>query len=181
MTRAAVRQPSGGINVILSRKSSSFGQLIRRQLPRHIKDLVARADVILRVPMAVEAPFHVKGLRFPRERHLIDAAVAGRAADPFGHVNAVIEVGVVRQIVHAIPLKRCVCSETGTDRLEHWRVRPDLRVTCHAGLCWRNASKRRGFNRRVTIAAINSIFVDVMFMTERHRLLKWNVDVCRIG
>jgi hypothetical protein len=46
--------------------------------------------------MAINTPLHVKGLRFARERHLIDAPMAGRTADAFGDVNAVVEVDVAR-------------------------------------------------------------------------------------
>ena len=56
--------------------------------------------------MAIETPLHVKRLRFARERHLIDAAVACRATDAFGDVNAVVEIDVAGQIVDPIPFQR---------------------------------------------------------------------------
>jgi hypothetical protein len=84
-------------------------------LPRRIKNFIARADVFLWVAVAIETPFHVKRLRFPRERHLIDAPVAGRATDAFRDVNAVIEIDVAWQIVNAIPFQGRVCRKTLPD------------------------------------------------------------------
>ena len=53
--------------------------------------------------MAFETPLHVKRLRFPGDRHLVDSTVTGRAADAFCDMDTVIEKGEVRQIVDTIP------------------------------------------------------------------------------
>ena len=56
--------------------------------------------------VAVEAPFHLQRVLLPREVHQVDAPVAGDASDAFVHVDAVVEVDEVRQIVHLDPLDR---------------------------------------------------------------------------
>jgi len=61
--------------------------------------------------MTVETPFHLQRLLLPHERHAINLAVAGRAADALVHVNAVVEVDEVRQIVDARPLNRFAAAE----------------------------------------------------------------------
>ena len=40
--------------------------------------------------------------------HLIDPAVACRAANALVHMDAVVEVDEVRDVVHLVPLNRCV-------------------------------------------------------------------------
>ena len=44
--------------------------------------------------------------RLPGQRHAVDRAVAGHAADAFGDMDAVIEEDVVRQLVDAVPADR---------------------------------------------------------------------------
>ena len=53
--------------------------------------------------MAGEAPFHKEGLGFPNEGHLVHLPVTGRAADTFIHVDGMVEVNVIRQVMDAIP------------------------------------------------------------------------------
>ena len=61
--------------------------------------------------MAVEAPAHRERRGLAHQRHLVDAAVAGRAADAFGDMDAVIEVDVVRKVMDAPPAQRPVLGE----------------------------------------------------------------------
>jgi len=120
--------------------------------------------------MAFETPFHLKRGHLPYQRHLIDSAVAGRAAHSFVDVNAVIEIDEVGQIVHALPDDRLTGAPAFADRLQIRAVCKELRVTVHARLCRRYSGKRRFFDRRMAIAAIYSVIADVMFMTELNRL-----------
>ena len=121
--------------------------------------------------MAVEAPLHLQRRLLQHQRHAIDAAVAGLAADALLHVNAVVEVDEVRQVVHADPAQRLVVAEARAHRLEIRAGRPDLRVAVDAGLGRRNAGRRRDFNRRVAVAAVDADAADVMLMRELDRLL----------
>ena len=121
--------------------------------------------------MAVEAPFHLQRRFLDHQRHAIDAAVAGFAADALAYVNAVIEVHEVRQVVDAHPVERLVVAEAGAHRLEVRAGVPDLRVAVDAGLGRRNAGRRRHFDRRVAIAALDADAAGVMLMRELDRLL----------
>ena len=103
MTRAAVDEMSGRIDVILGHQFCPFDLLVRRRLPRHIENLVQRPDVLLRIAMAIETPFHVKRLRLSRQRHLINAPVTRGATHTFCDVNAMIELHVAGQIVNPRP------------------------------------------------------------------------------
>ena len=68
--------------------------------------LCARPEVVLRVAMALQAPFHVEGLGPPGERHLVDRSVAGGTAHSFVDVDAVVKKNEVGQVVDPVPKQR---------------------------------------------------------------------------
>src|SRR5438045_587934 len=76
-----------------------FGRLVT-----HRENLRARTDVVLWIAMAVDAPLHLERVLLHHERHLIDAPMAGLAAHPLLHVDAVVEIDEVGQVVHANPV-----------------------------------------------------------------------------
>ena len=92
------------------------------------------------------------------------------AANAFVHVNAVIEIDEVGQVVNAGPADRLACAPTLTNRFEVRTVRPDLRVAVHAGLGWRNACISEFLNGSVTVATIDAVVAGVMFVTELNGL-----------
>jgi hypothetical protein len=124
--------------------------------------------------MTLQAPLHLQRRRLIRNRHVIDSSVAGRTADAFVHVNAVIEVCVIRQIVYANPLDRLACAKAGAHRFEIWTVGPDLFVATHTHGRGRHPCGSRRFNGRVTVAAIDAVVADVMFVTELNGLLAFD-------
>ena len=67
--------------------------------------------------------------------------MARRTANTLRHVNAVIEVNIVRQVVYPDPANGAVSAKTLADRFQHGGVIPDLRVAIHTGLGGRNISK----------------------------------------
>ena len=104
------------------------------------------------------------------ERHLVDLAVAGDAADALVHVDAVVEVHEIRQIVDADPGQGLVVAKTGPHRLQNGRVIPDLRVAVHARLGRGDVGEGGFLDRRVAIPAIESHAADVMGVAELDRL-----------
>lgn len=149
-------------------------------LPAHVVNFVPRPDEFLRGAVAFETPTHVKRLGLAGERHLIDAAVTAGTADSFRHVNAVIEIDVVGQIMDAIPLQWLVARETGANRLQGGCVDPNLRVTRHAGVGAWEPGVGGLLNRSVAVPAINSVIADVMFVAERDRLIEGDVYIGRV-
>ena len=100
--------------------------------------------------------------------------MTGRTADTLFHVNAVIEISEVRQIVYADPLDRLAASETRAHRFEVWTIGPDLFVAVHARRSgWQSGGSRR-FHGRVTVTAVDAVVADVMFVTELNRLLPFD-------
>src|SRR6185503_787146 len=168
MTRRAV---GAGPDLVRGHEPGTQRRLILRWSISHREDLFARANVVLGIAVTVDTPFHLERVLLPHERHLIDAPMAGLAAHPLLHVDAVIEVHEVRQVVDADPLHRLVFAEAGAHRLEDRRRLPDLRVAVHARLRGRDPGEGRGLNRCVAIPAVNPIVEHVMEMAELHRLL----------
>lgn len=124
--------------------------------------------------MALQTPLHLKRRHLISERHLVNAAVTGRASHALVHMNAVVEVDELRQIMNARPPERLARTKARAHGFEHGAVRPDLRMTVHAGGRGRQSCEGVGFYGRVTIAAINAVVRDVMLMAEGHGLLARN-------
>ncbi len=131
--------------------------------------------------MTLEAPLHLQRRRLVCDRHLIDPAMARRAPDPFVHMNAVIEIRVVRQIVNPDPFHWLACAQTGSHRFKIGTVRPNLFVAPHAGFSGRHTSKRGVFDRAVAVAAVNAVVADVMLMTKLNWLLALDPRACVPG
>ena len=121
--------------------------------------------------MTFDAPLHLQCIFLENRRHVVDLAVARRAADAFGNMDAVIEIGKFRQIVNPFPLDRFVIAKTGADRLKIWAVGPDLAMAIHARLRRRHSRGRRSFDRLVAIAAIDTVIADMVLVAELDRLL----------
>ena len=125
--------------------------------------------------MAINAPLHQKCVRLKSQRHLIHGAMTSRATDAFVYVNAVIEVGEIPQPVHFYPLNGLIGTIAFAHRLQISGVIEQHGMAIHAGLGGRNSGGGGDFNRRMTIAAIDSVVADVMFVTELDRLFARDV------
>ena len=90
-------------------------------------------------------------------------------------MDAVVEVDKVRQVMHARPAQRLVLTEARANRLEVGTRIPDLGVAVDAGLGRRDARRRRDFNRRVAVAALDANAAGVMLVAELDRLLDESV------
>ena len=75
--------------------------------------------------------------------------------------------------MNANPLDRFAGAETRAHRLEIRTVGPDLLVAVHARRGRRYARGGRCFDGSVTVAAIDAVVTDVMFMTELDGLLSF--------
>jgi hypothetical protein len=82
--------------------------------------------------MAIQAETHGKSFRLIRERHRFDIPVATFATHPFGNVNTVIEVDVVREIRNLVPDDRRIIGKALADRGQQRGIVPNLRMTGHA-------------------------------------------------
>src|SRR3954452_19317660 len=88
MTCRAARQL---LNVVLPHQLRADALLIICDV-RHVEDLAARTDELLRRAVAAQAPLHRQRRGLIRQRHHVDPAVAARASDPFSYMDGVIEM-----------------------------------------------------------------------------------------
>jgi len=168
-------------DVVLRQQFASAVDLILRRFPFHIVNLILRSEVGLGSFVAIETPAHIERMRFPGERHFIDATVAGRAANAFLNVDAVIEKNEIGSLVDSLPVEGLTCGETFADWREHWRIGPQLRMATHAGVGWRNSGEGGRFNGVMAISAVDAEAADVMLVTEWDLLDAWNIHIGCVG
>ena len=124
--------------------------------------------------MTLQTPLHLQRRCLIEDRHLVDSSVTRRTTNALLHVNAVIEIRVIRQVVDSNPLDRFAGAKTRAHWFEIRTVGPDLFVAVHARRGRRQARGRRRFDGSVTVAAIDTVVTDVMFMTELNGLLTFD-------
>jgi len=148
-----------------------------RGWPLHREHFLLRPDELLWVAMTLETPLHIQRRDLISQRHQIDSPVTSRATDAFVYVNAVIEINEVGKVVYARPLDRLAGAPAFANGFEIRTVRPDLRMAIHASLGGRNARISKFLNGGMTIAAIDSVISDVMFMAELNGLFAREISL----
>ncbi len=116
------------------------------RLPGHVGHLLERAQVRLGLAVAVEAEAHGQRLGLLDRGHLVDAPVAGDAADALVHVDGVVEVDEVGNVVDLLPDDGLALEVAAPQRLEQRALVPDLRMAVEAQL--RVGNRRRGASDR---------------------------------
>src|SRR5262249_8947521 len=104
--------------------------------------------------------------------------VAGRTADAFVDVDAVIEIDEVGQVVDARPYDRLAGPEALAHRLQKRAVGEKLRVAIHTGRGRREAGERRSLGRRVAGPAVDPLVAGMVLVRERHGLPSWDESPC---
>src|ERR1700687_963265 len=132
MTGRTARQNVRSLNAISLNQLKPFLLLIRRWSPFHVKNFLFRSHKIFRTPMTLQTPFHLQRRRLRHDRHLIDATMTGRATDAFVHMNRVIKVSEVGQVMDANPFQWLCALDTCAHRFEIRTIRPDLFMAVHA-------------------------------------------------
>jgi hypothetical protein len=181
MTCGAALELANARNLVLGRQALSDFGLIRWSFPIHVENLIAWPQNRFRVAMAVQTPLHQQRRRLKHERHLVHLPVAGRAANTFVDVNAVIEIDVIRQPVDANPLNRFIRSITFAYWLQISGVVEENGMAIHAGLGGRNPGGGGGFDAGMTIPAIDAVVANVVFVAELDGLLARDVLIRQIG
>ena len=131
--------------------------------------------------VAIEAPFHLERGVLPHEGHPVDAPVATRAADAFIHMDAVVEINKVGEIVHPRPPQRNAVLITIANWFEHVASGPDLRMAVHAGCRGGQARERRYLDAGMAVATVDTKAGNVVFVTKRDRLRPGNAFFGQVG
>lgn len=97
--------------------------------------------------------------------------MTGRTSHAFVHVNAVIEIDEIRQVINTLPLNRLACAPALANRFEIRAVSPDLRMAVHTSLGWRDPGERELLDCSMAVTAIDSVIANVMLVTELNWLL----------
>ena len=128
MAHAAISQliQAKAADVVLLYELGAALLLVGWRLPFHVVELVSRPQLLLRRFVAVQAPAHIQRVGFPRQRHLIHAAMAGRAPDSFLDVDGVAEEDKVGQVVDSLPMDWLTPSQTFTHGCKNRRIGPNL-------------------------------------------------------
>ena len=107
--------------------------------------------------------------------------MTGDATHALGDVDAVIEVNMIGQRIHSIPMQRLLALGANHHRLQHGRVGENLRMASHTRLRRRHPGEGGGFHRYVAVAAVDTQFSCVMAMTEHHGLVARDAHRIPVG
>src|SRR5579871_804334 len=180
MTRGATGQICCRTNLALACELRAQFRLVRRRLPLHVVNLIERPQRGFRIAMAIDAPAHIQRRCLEDQRHLIDSSVARGTAYAFCYVDAVIEIHIVRQAMHADPVDRSVSAVAFPHRLEISNVVKQHRMAIHAGLCRRHAGGCRTLHARMAIAAVDAIVADVVLVAELNWLIARDILIRQV-
>jgi len=138
--------------------------------PIQICNLVKRAEMVFRSPVAFQAPTHAVRFRVVDYFHVVDVAMACDAADSSIHVNRVIEIDVVGGFMNSDPRDWVTGFPRFPDRSKLGTLGFDLSVAVHAGLSGRDIGVGGFFHSRMAVATVHSKLIHMERVIERHRL-----------
>lgn len=113
--------------------------------------------------------------------HFIHSAMAAVATDTAIHVNSVVEVGIIGNLVDSNPVNRLACFPTFTHGFELGACGFDLGMAGHAGLCAGNVRVGGDLHEAMAIAAIHAQLLHVDHVREWNRLRGLVADACKFG
>ncbi len=114
------------VKVKIPGEPHAFQGLFLGWFPIQIEDFRSGAQARLGLTMAAQTPFHEQRLRLRNQRHLVYLSVTGGAADTFVHVNSVVEIHVVGQIMDPVPADRSPGGVTVAHRLQQRTIDKNL-------------------------------------------------------
>lgn len=130
--------------------------------------------------MALQAPTHGMRLGLIDDFHLVHITVTALARNPAIHVSGVVEVDVVRRLMHANPFdwltvvtrKRRI--HRAMKRRKFWAISLDVLVTVPARISRRHVRMTCDIDEGMAITTIQTKLVDVDLMRKGNRL-RWLV------
>lgn len=91
--------------MILGAQFGTHFRLIGRRMPHGRRHLGLGPQILLRIAVAVQTPFHLKRLCLEDDGHLADLPMARGATDTLIDVGRMIEIGKIGKVVHLPPRK----------------------------------------------------------------------------
>jgi hypothetical protein len=169
-----------GVDVVLLGEDAARLDRITFGLPGHVGHFFNRTEVLLRIAVTIETPLHGESSDLLDRGHGVDAPVTGHAADALVHVNGVIEVDELGNLVDAVPDHRLVLDEALSDRVEDRALVPDLRMAIHTELGGRDAGEGALLDGVVAVPTVDALVSGVVPMVELQRLLDRRLHVARV-
>ena len=81
--------------------------------------MVNRPDKTCGVAVAFQTPVHLQRFSFRDKGHLIDSSMTGFTTNALFHMNGVVEIDKVGQIMNSNPLKGLVILSAGPNWFQH--------------------------------------------------------------
>ena len=106
MTSRTTRQHVFRLDVVFLSQFTAYDILVARRLPFHVRDVFLFPQNLFRRAVTFETPLHLQRSFVPDAGHQVNSTVTGRTTYAFVDVDAVIEIGEIRQVVYARPLDR---------------------------------------------------------------------------
>jgi len=122
------------VPLFLKFKTNLLLRLSAARLPIQVKDLVDRPQIILGMPMAVQAPTHRERFLLVNNIHVVHLPMAAHTADAAIDVDRMIEIRKVRHLVDFYPVDRVPALPALPDGGQFGIVGLNLGVAIHAGL-----------------------------------------------
>lgn len=158
------------LDIVFPHKLRAYFKLIRRRSPRRVVDLILWPQILRRIAVAIEAPRHKEWLLFGHHRLVGNVAMARRTAHTLRHMDPVVEIDEVGNLINPVPLHRNVVLPAVANWLQAGAVNGNLRVTTHTGLGGGDCSARSLLNRVVTILTLHLEAADMELVAIRNRL-----------
>jgi len=167
--------------VVLFAELFAEGDRVAWRSPSHVRDFFHRAEVRFGVTMAVQTPAHAEWLVLVDLFHLVHPTVTTHSANAAGHVGAMVEVSVVRQVVNLHPLDGLAGRVALADQRKLGAIRPNLGVAVHARLGRGNGGVRAVLDRVVAVPAVDAQLTRMQRVAVRDRLFGHVADIRRFG
>ena len=101
MTYGAIRE-APGIDIVVDQQLRAR-LIVNAARPLRIEHGIPWPQIGRWIAMTVQTPLHGERRDARGQRHFVDRAMTGGAADTFGDVNAMVEINKVRQFVQSLP------------------------------------------------------------------------------
>ena len=132
--------------IIFFDKLQAKRRLIFGRVVLEVVNLFPRSDELFGGTVAFKTPSHLQRLCAPCQRHDVHIPVADLTGNALCNVYAMIEIDEVWKVVHTDPFESRTRLITCPDWLKHRGICPNLGVTRHAGVSWRNPGEGRFLN-----------------------------------
>jgi hypothetical protein len=89
--------------LILFDEARSESDLVSRGLVFHVENFFTWPDITLGMAVAIQTPLHQERFFLPNQWHSVDPTVAGGTAHSLVHMDTVVEISEIGQVMNSGP------------------------------------------------------------------------------